>query len=147
MAAVIANLPHGTRRSADLRGVTNLFRRLERQGRGDVFGTTRFLRELIETETEVPRPSLDSGEAVSLMTIHKAKGLEWPIVFIPDLARDMKSDSSAILVDPDIGVAFQMESDGYEKTEPAIHKLIKHRRKKREIEARRLFLRRSDPCT
>jgi ATP-dependent helicase/nuclease subunit A len=74
------------------------------------------------------------------MTIHKAKGLEWPIVFIPDLARDKKSDSSAILVDPEIGVAFQMEGDGYEKTEPAIHKLIKHRRKERDIsEARRLY--------
>lgn len=138
--AVIANMPHGSRRSADLRGLSELFRRLERQCRGDVFGTNRYLRELIETETEIPRPPLDTGEAVSLMTIHKAKGLEWPVVFIPDLSRDLKSDSSPILIDPEIGVAFQMESDGYEKTEPSIHKLIKLRKKERDTnEARRLY--------
>ncbi|CAN5559365.1 hypothetical protein BH10ACI3_BH10ACI3_10170 [soil metagenome] len=138
--AVIANMPHGSRRVADLRGIYEMLRKLERQGRGDIFGTTRYIRELMETETEIPRPPLDVGEAVSLMTIHKSKGLEWPVVFIPDLARDRRSDSSPILIDPEIGVAFQMESDGYEKTEPSIHKLIKLRRREREInETRRLY--------
>lgn len=138
--AVVANMPHGSRRVADLRGIQELFRKLDRQGRGDSFSTLRIFRELIESETEIPRPPLETGEAVSLMTIHKAKGLEWPIVFIPDLARDRRGDASPVLVDADIGVAFQMDSDGFEKTEPSIHKLIKMRRKERETdEARRLF--------
>ena len=138
--AVIANLPHGSRRVADLGGLREFFRRLERNGRGDVFGTTRYLRELITTETAIPRPPLDAGEAVSLMTIHKAKGLEWPVVFVPDLARQMQGNHAAILIDNELGVAFQMDGEAFEKDQPAIHKLIKLRIKERENdEARRLL--------
>jgi len=139
-SAVAANLPYGSRRSADIRGVRELFRELERRGQGDVFGTTRFLRELIATETAIPRPPLDAGEAVSLMTIHKAKGLEWPVVFIPDLARGNKANTAPILIDSEVGVAFTMEGEAYEKEQPAIFKLIKARVKQREAgEARRLL--------
>ncbi|MEP6945193.1 MAG: UvrD-helicase domain-containing protein [Acidobacteriota bacterium] len=138
--AVIANMPQGVRRVADLNGVYDLLRRLETLGRADIFGTKRYLRELYETETDIPRPPLEAGEAVTLMTIHRAKGLEWPVVFVPDLGSSHRGDSSPILVDRDLGVAFQIESDDYEKAEPAIHKLIKLRNKKREAEeARRLL--------
>ncbi|CAN5468068.1 hypothetical protein BH10ACI2_BH10ACI2_03130 [soil metagenome] len=138
--AVIANLPHGSRRAADLQGLRELFRKLERQGKGDIFGTTRYLKELIETETEIARPPLDTGEAVSLMTIHKSKGLEWPVVFIPDLGRGGRSDTSQVLVDADLGVGFKMDGNAYEKAEPAIFKLMKAKKSVREKdEARRLL--------
>lgn len=138
--AVAANMPQSTRRVADLNGFYDVLRRLESLGRGDVFGTKRYLRELYDTETDLPRPQLDAGEAVTLMTIHRAKGLEWPVVFVPDLGSSHRSDSSPILVDRDLGVAFQIEGEEYDRAEPAIHKLIKIRIKKRETdEARRLL--------
>ncbi len=138
--AVVANLPQGTRRVADLNGFYDLLRRLESRGRGDIFGTARYLRELYETETDIPRPQIDAGEAVTLMTIHKAKGLEWPVVFVPDLASSHRGNSSPILIDSQLGVAFQMEGDDYEKAEPAILKLIKLKNKARELEESRRLL-------
>jgi ATP-dependent helicase/nuclease subunit A len=138
--SVIANLPYGTRRVADLRGMRELFQRLERKGRGDTFGTTRYLRELIETETDIPRPQLAPGEAVSLMTIHRAKGLEWPVVFVPDLACERYVDNAKVLIDSEVGIAFQMDGEAFEKQQPAIHKLIRARKREREAaEARRLL--------
>lgn len=138
--AVAANLPQGERRIADINGVYDLLRKLESQGRSDVFGTQRYFRELYETETDIPRPQIDAGEAVTLMTIHRAKGLEWPVVFIPDLSSAHSGDSSPILVDRELGVAFQIDGDDYTRSEPAIHKLIKLRQKKRDVEeARRLL--------
>lgn len=130
--AVIANLPFGSRRLADLRGMFELFRKLERRGRGDVFGSVRYMRELIETKTVLPRPHLEVGDAVSLMTIHMAKGLEWPVVFVPDLAAKENFSTPQVLVDQDLGVAFQIESDGFDMAEPAIYKLVKQRRRARE---------------
>lgn len=39
------------------------------------------IREL--AESGAGKPNADSEEAVTLSTIHKAKGLEWPLVFVP----------------------------------------------------------------
>lgn len=138
--AIAANLPQGLRRTADINGVYGLLRTIERRSGGGVFATARVLRELYLTETEIKRPPVDAGDAVVLMTIHHAKGLEWPVVFIPDLTGRTRGDSAPILIDSELGVAFQMEGDEYEKAEPAIFKLIKLRRKQRaEEESRRLL--------
>ncbi len=130
--AAIANLPYGERREADFRGVEELLRKLARRGRGDVFGTARYFYELIESKTDISRPLLDAGDAVSLMTIHKAKGLEWPVVFVPDLARQRKSNSDSVMVDPEIGVSFSDEDDNYEKLKPSIFQLIRMKTSERE---------------
>ncbi|MBK8464923.1 MAG: UvrD-helicase domain-containing protein [Chloracidobacterium sp.] len=133
-SAVVSNLAHGSRREADWRGMLALLRKQEMGGRGDIFGLSRYFKQLFDAEIDIPRPPLDSKNAVSLMTVHKAKGLEWPVVFIPDLARDVKTAIEPLMIDTELGVAFQMESDGYEKTEPSIYKLLKKRKVDRESE-------------
>ncbi len=134
--AVIANLPGAERREADWRGFGDLVRDLE-HGADDAFTVVRWLRGLQEAGAEVPRPPLEAGDAVSLMTVHSAKGLEWPVVVMPDLARGYPSDSSPTLFDPELGVAVTFgEDDG----EPVLYRLIADRKAlAREAEARRLF--------
>ena len=74
---------------------------------------------------------------MSLMTIHAAKGLEWPVVVMPDLARGFPPESYRVLFDPELGVAMNFgEDDG----EPVLYRLIADRKlQAREAEARRLF--------
>ena len=97
----------------------------------------RWLRQLHEASAEVPRPPLEAGDAVSLMTIHAAKGLEWPVVIIPDLARGYPSRSTPTLFDPELGVAVNF---GDEDGEPVLYRLITDRKlRSEEAEARRLF--------
>jgi ATP-dependent helicase/nuclease subunit A len=75
---------------------------------------------------------VDAGDAVSLMTIHAAKGLEWPIVFIPNLCAAKRSDSSPVLFDAEVGVAFKLTMQTRDgklgKVEPNLLKLIRKRR-------------------
>ncbi len=135
--AVVANLPGASRREADWRGFLELIRGLER-GNEDVFTVVRWLRQLREAEAEVQRPPLEPGNAVSLVTIHSAKGLEWPMVVMPDLARGIPSSFGAVVIDPDLGVAINFgEEDG---GEPALYRLIVDKKaRSQEDEARRVF--------
>ena len=134
--AVMANLPGAERREADWRGFRELVRDLER-GADHAFTVVRWLRQLQEANAEVPRPPLEAGDAVSLMTIHAAKGLEWPVMIIPDLARGYPSHSASTLFDPELGVAVKFgDDDG----EPVLYRLISDRKlRSEEAEARRLF--------
>jgi ATP-dependent helicase/nuclease subunit A len=134
--AVMANLSGVERREADWRGFRELVGDLE-SGAQDVFTVVRWLRQLHEEDAEVPRPPLEAGDAVSLMTIHAAKGLEWPVVVIPDLARAMPSSSGAVVFDPEMGVSVDF---GEEDGEPALHRLIKDKKARlEEDEVRRVF--------
>jgi ATP-dependent helicase/nuclease subunit A len=136
--AVIANLPNAARRLADLRRFSELLSQWERSGFDDAFGVWRNLRTLMQAEVELPRPPLDAGDAVSLMTIHAAKGLEWPIVVVPDLARQTRSDHRPVKLDPEIGVAFNLDPD--DELKPAIYTAIGLRQQEREAaEARRVL--------
>ena len=133
---MIANLPGAERRQTDWRGFKELVGDLER-GSDDVFTVVRWLRQLQEAEAQVPRPPIDAGDAVSLMTIHAAKGLEWPIVVIPDLARTTPSPSSAVAFDLELGVSVDF---GEEEGQPALHRLIRDKKARlEEDETRRVF--------
>lgn len=135
--AVMANLPGAPRREADWRGFCDLVDALG-YGTEDIFSVVRSLKRMLEAGAAVPRPPLEADEAVSLLTIHSAKGLEWPVVVIPDLSRQFPSSSSPVLFDPELGVAvdFGNEEDG----EGVLYRILRDRKEReREAEARRVF--------
>ncbi|HEX7022593.1 MAG TPA: UvrD-helicase domain-containing protein, partial [Trueperaceae bacterium] len=70
--AVLANLPGAERRQADWGGFLELVRNFE-QGSQDTFTLMRRLRSLLRAGIDVPRPNLQPGAAVTLMTIHRSK--------------------------------------------------------------------------
>jgi ATP-dependent helicase/nuclease subunit A len=75
------------------------------------------------------------------MTIHSAKGLEWPVVIVPDLSRVPPSFSPGLLFDPELGVGLDFGDEvGKDADPPVVHRVIKERlAHKREEEDKRLF--------
>ncbi|OIJ10536.1 hypothetical protein BKP37_18555 [Anaerobacillus alkalilacustris] len=61
-----------------------------------------------EGEAEV---ELAEGNMVHIMTVHASKGLEFPIVFLPDLAKGPRGDSGNIRFDKDVRIVLQYEKE------------------------------------
>ena len=59
------------------------------------------LRALDPEASELP----EGGEGVGLLTVHAAKGLEWPVVAVYDVARGEPGPASPVLVGPEGEVA------------------------------------------
>lgn len=136
VSAVLANLPQGPRRVADLHGVTDLLLRLE-QRQADALGVVRRLERLVAMGVKVQRPPLRARGAVALLTIHAAKGLEWPVVVVADLSGSGREQRDDLLVDPDLGVALRWSDRSGGKVEPASFRLAASRAKAREAEETR----------
>uniref|UniRef100_UPI002A75E757 UvrD-helicase domain-containing protein n=1 Tax=Patulibacter defluvii TaxID=3095358 RepID=UPI002A75E757 len=59
-------------------------------------------RRIVADRADGPSaPVLTDGEAVRITTIHRSKGLEWPVVICCDLGSRINADRPRILVDPD----------------------------------------------
>ncbi len=106
-----AGLPHGRQRVANLQMLYQRaleFSRFQRQGLGQFLA---FLRDLQNQDIDLgTAPVATAGDdAVRIMSIHKSKGLEFPIVIVAGLStrfnqRDTQGD---YLVDHDHGLGLQ----------------------------------------
>ena len=97
--------PGGDRRLANLRKLIRLARDFEVAEGRDLRGFVEYantqqtgLTEAREGDAPLESEDLD---AVRLMTIHRAKGLEFPVVVVPDLGRKPAADRGRLLVDGD----------------------------------------------
>ena len=93
----------GLRRARNLEKALSIARRLDEEGGHGLFDFLRHLsdirdREVDEAEAAAGKP----GDVVSLLTVHAAKGLEWPCVIVADTNKK----------DPRAGSAFHLASDG-----------------------------------
>ena len=101
-----------------------------------------FLDILITEEPQEGQAPVEaSSGAVRIMTIHAAKGLQFPIVILPRLDRGAQTDREPF-IDEAFGIGFRplKPKDGYRKTEPEVVTLMKNRSNEKETaEKKRLF--------
>jgi ATP-dependent helicase/nuclease subunit A len=92
------------------------------------------LRDVGARESEAPT---EAGGAVQLMTIHKAKGLEFPLVVLADAGYTGGARSAACYLDEDLGVTLNL-SEG--DAQPAAFRLAAwHEAEQEAAEERRLL--------
>ena len=78
----------GAQRLANIEKLFTLAERFERSGAYMIRDFVRFVRDFEEAGGRESEGQIDeSADAVRLMSIHQSKGLEFPVVIIPDLHR------------------------------------------------------------
>ena len=77
-----------------------------------------------ETRIEVSNGSFEQN-SVTIMTIHKSKGLEFPVVFLPAVHARGRYDSSSISFLPDFGLGIKIRDEDGVLVETSAFKKIK----------------------
>ena len=82
---------------AELESTAHYFQLLEQHQMAGGLKNPREFQRLV-TESFVPSPAIrDDDESIHLLTMHKAKGLEFDHVILPGLSRSPRSDEKALL--------------------------------------------------
>ena len=105
-----AGLPDGEQRVANLMELHDRARAFDRFRRPTLSRFLHFLGTL-EEQADLGMPSPGSGEkAVRVMSIHKSKGLEYPIVVLPDLGKEfnLRDAGEMLLVDDTVGIGLRV---------------------------------------
>jgi ATP-dependent exoDNAse (exonuclease V) beta subunit len=98
--AIFALRPSGEQALANVQYVGELARQYEAGGGLSFRGFVERLREEAEETRAAEAPILEEGsDGVRLMTVHKAKGLEFPVVVLVDIGAELSRGSASRWVD------------------------------------------------
>jgi ATP-dependent helicase/nuclease subunit A len=135
-------LPGGTRRMANVRKLMRMAREYEADEGRNLRGFIDALaeRDAIQTrEGEAPLEA-EALDAVRMMTVHRAKGLEFPVVCLADLGKDGRDDDGSLRISEDGSVGLRLAGLGGGAVDSARLERIKAEgRVAAEEEERRIF--------
>ncbi len=96
----------GDGKLANTRKIVRLARDFDRQGGFTLAEFVARLRNDLENEPREEQAATtdEASASIRLMSIHQAKGLEFPIVVLPDLARAASSRSPLVALHPELGL-------------------------------------------
>lgn len=97
----------------------------------------RFVEELALIRESNPRepdaPPEDSTDAVQVMTVHSAKGLEFPAVFVAALQKGVETSPPVVAFEPRIGLGARWRNPAKrEDKDDLVQHALRERRKQRE---------------
>ena len=134
---VYAALPAGEQILANIEKLVGIARNREEAGNYPLAAFTADLRLAMdedEREGEAPLDTL-AENAVNIMTVHAAKGLEFPIVFVPDMGITFPHRSPAIMIGDNplmVGVKVPDPGNNYEMTESAVLLALREQQRQKE---------------
>ena len=105
----------GVRRYANLKKMISLareFEAFEPMSLGVFLKTLKRLEVEEARESEAQIEAEESGRVVRLLSIHRAKGLEFPVVFVADMGRGRQGpESKAVIADPVLGYGLTVRNE------------------------------------
>ncbi|NOK37416.1 UvrD-helicase domain-containing protein [Corallococcus exercitus] len=106
----LAGSPYAEQASANVEKLLSLAARRDERGTGGCVAFARELRQLADSDpNEAQADLLDEGDprAVQLLTIHRAKGLEWPVVVVPGMGGRRRTTTARAYFERSFGLALK----------------------------------------
>ena len=107
--AIFSAMPGGAERRGNLLELLKLADDFEKAG---YKGLHKFVERLRRNAASAKNPvsKAAAGGAVQIMTIHKSKGLEFPVVFLSDLCRKFNTndEKKRVLIHPELGLGSKL---------------------------------------
>jgi ATP-dependent helicase/nuclease subunit A len=134
--AFCQGLRDGEQRVANL---IALFERARQFGSFRKQGLGRFMRFLdtLRNETDLGQPSTasEADDVVRVMSVHRSKGLEFPVVFVPDLGKkhNLSDSRGHILVDRATGIGLSVCDEALRVRYPSLASTIVSERLRRQM--------------
>lgn len=108
--AVVQAMPEGELRLANLRLLLDYARTYEQSGFKGLSGFIRFIDRLEQQKSDLAPASVlsESANVVRVMSIHRSKGLEFPVCILANCSRQFNKDHGEILLHPTLGVGMKL---------------------------------------
>src|SRR5262249_51394230 len=135
--------PDGKRRYANVRKLIRLAREYEALRGPDLPGFLHFVdaqTAAAARESEAATAEEEGGDAVRLMTIHSAKGLEFPVVVVADCGRRAPSTREEIIALPDGRFGFRVPDATGRLRDPRAYVEVQEAEKEASLQEQRRVL-------
>ena len=106
LLSIFSSMPDGLRRERNLMAFRSFAGSFASNGTKTLAQLLWYLADLQTNGGQLPLPKASAKNAVSIMTVHSSKGLEFPVVFLCDLSRkfNLRDMQDAVLVDNELAV-------------------------------------------
>ena len=106
----VTAMPSGNRRKANLDALVDMALAFEKTSYKGLFDYIRYIEKLKKYDNDQGESSVysDQDDLVRIMSIHKSKGLQFPVVFLSGLGRRFNKQDlrNKVLVDSEYGIGF-----------------------------------------
>jgi ATP-dependent helicase/nuclease subunit A len=117
----------GAQRQANLQALSAYARQFEQQKQSGLFSFIAYIEQLQKADKDLGEASQEApSQAVRIMTIHGSKGLEFPIVFLPEIdkAFNLMDLNNPVLMHKSAGVAFDVLLSDDQTQAPTLQKMV-----------------------
>lgn len=133
----VGGIPGGRQRQANLRALYDRARFYEKTSFRGLFRFLRFIERMEERGDDLgaARALSEQEDVVRLMTIHRSKGLEFPVVIVGGMNREfyLRDLYEKYLLDKDIGLAAKFIDPVQRITYPTLYYHAVQKKKMREL--------------
>lgn len=104
-------MPNGELRLANLRLLLSYAKRYEANGYNGLGGFLRFLNRMRRSKSDLSAATslTESANVVRVMSIHRSKGLEFPVCIVAGCARRFNRREQSVLLHPELGLGARLK--------------------------------------
>lgn len=132
---LMSAMPAGEKRAANLDMLLQQAVEFGERDQHGIFAFVRYIEGLRRSDIDFGQAAMENenADAVRVMSIHKSKGLEFPVVFVAGLGKmfNMQDIRRATLIDPDYGIGAEyLDREKRTKVPTLIKRFLANRMKR-----------------